>query len=59
MPNGGLPIDDFIIKNNTYKIIIKLNNTLINLLNNGIIPMNENNIYTCDIKDSNILFDNS
>jgi serine/threonine protein kinase len=59
MPNGGLPIDDFIIKNNTYKNIIKLNNTLINLLNNGIIPMNENNIYHCDMKDSNILVDNS
>jgi len=59
MPNGGLPVDDFIIKNNTYKIIVKLNNTLINLLNNGIIPMNENNIYHCDIKDSNILVDNS
>ena len=59
MPNGGLPIDDFILKNNSYKNIVKLNNTLINLLNNGIIPMNENNIYHCDIKDSNILVDNS
>lgn len=59
MPNGGLPVDDFIIKNNTYKNIVKLNNTLINLLNNGIIPMNKNNIYHCDIKDSNILVDDS
>jgi serine/threonine protein kinase len=59
MPNGGLPIDDFILKNNSFKNIVKLNNTLINLLNNGIIPMNENNIYHCDIKDSNILVDNS
>ena len=59
MPNGGLPIDDFLLKNNSYKILINLNNTLINLLNNGIIPMNQNNIYHCDIKDSNILIDNS
>jgi len=58
MPNGGLPVDDFILKNNSYKNIVKLNNALINLLNNGIIPMNENNIYHCDIKDSNILVDN-
>jgi hypothetical protein len=59
MPNGGLPVDDFLLKNNSYKNIVKLNNTLIKLLNNGIIPMNKNNIYHCDIKDSNILVDNT
>jgi hypothetical protein len=59
MPNGGLPVDDFLFKNNSYKNIVQLNNTLIKLLNNGIIPMNKNNIYHCDIKDSNILVDNS
>jgi len=59
MPNGGLAIDDFLLKNNSYKNIVDLNNTLINLLINGIIPMNKKNIYHCDIKDSNILVDNS
>ena len=59
MPNGGLPVDEFLLKNNSYKNIVKLNNTLIKLLNNGIIPMNKNNIYHCDIKDSNILIDNT
>jgi hypothetical protein len=59
MPNGGLPVDDFFIKHNSYKNIIKLNNILIKLLNNGIIPMNHHNIYHCDIKDSNILIDSS
>ena len=59
MPNGGLPIDDFLLKNNSYNNLINLNNNLINLLNNGIIPMNQNNIYHCDIKDSNILIDNT
>lgn len=59
MPNGGLPIDDFLLKHNSYKNIIKLNNTMIKLLNNGIIPMNKHNIYHCDIKDSNILIDSS
>ena len=59
MPNGGLPVDDFLLKHNSYKNIVKLNNTLIKLLNNGIIPMNKHNIYHCDIKDSNILIDSS
>jgi len=59
MPNGGLAIDDFLLKNNSYKNIVDLNNTLIKLLIYGIIPMNKKNIYHCDIKDSNILVDNS
>jgi hypothetical protein len=59
MPNGGLPVDEFLLKNNSYKNIVDLNNTLIKLLINGIIPMNKKNIYHCDIKDSNILVDNS
>jgi hypothetical protein len=59
MPNGGLPVDDFLLHHNSYKNIIKLNNTLLKLLNNGIMPMNAHNIYHCDIKDSNILIDSS
>ena len=58
MPNAGLPIDDFIYKNSSYEILIELNNSLINLLIKGIIPMNDKNIYHCDIKDSNILVTN-
>lgn len=57
MPNGGLPVDDFLLKHNSYKNIVKINNVMIKLLNNGIIPMNKHNIYHCDIKDSNILVD--
>ena len=57
MPNGGIPIDDFIYNNSSYENIIKLNNCLINLLKKGIIPMNNKNIYHSDIKDSNILVD--
>lgn len=59
MPNGGLPIDDFFLKYSSYKNVIKLNNILIKLLNNGIIPMNKHNIFHSDIKDSNILIDSS
>ena len=59
MPNGGVPVDDYFLKIKSYNNIINLNNSLIDLLNNGIIPMNKNNIYHSDIKDSNILVDNS
>ena len=59
MPNGGIDIEQFIkeyfaIKSN----IIKLNNSLIDLLVNGIIPMNKLNVYHCDIKDGNVLVQN-
>ena len=55
MPYGGLPVDDFVQNGVTYLDLIELNNALIKLLNNGILPMNEKNIYHSDIKDSNIL----
>lgn len=58
MPNGGIPIDDFVYNDSSYKNIIKLNNCLMNLLTKGIIPMNNKNIYHCDIKESNILVNN-
>ena len=59
MPNGGIPVDDFIYNNGSFSILQKLNKSLMKLLINGIIPMNKKNIYHCDIKDSNILVDNS
>lgn len=55
MPYGGLPVDEFIQNNVTYLNLIELNKTLIDLLNNGIIPMNKKYIFHSDIKDSNIL----
>jgi len=57
MPNGGIPVDDYIEKYGSFEKLIKINNLLIDLLTNGIIPMNERNIYHCDIKDSNVLID--
>jgi serine/threonine protein kinase len=59
MPNGGMPVDDFIYNNGSFNIFQKLNKSLMKLLMNGIIPMNKKHIYHCDIKDSNILVDNS
>jgi hypothetical protein len=55
MPHGGVPIDDFVENNITYEKLIILNNSLIQLLNKGILPMNQKHVYHCDIKDSNIL----
>jgi serine/threonine protein kinase len=53
MPFGGIPIDDY-VKNNL-KTFHQLNSKLIQLLKNGIIPLNKNHIYHNDIKDSNVL----
>ena len=39
----------------SYFDYIKLNNTLIDLLVNGIVPMNKLNVYHCDIKEANVL----
>tara|TARA_Y100000591_G_C21790741_1_gene676432 strand:- start:251 stop:1426 length:1176 start_codon:yes stop_codon:yes gene_type:complete len=56
MPDGGINLDKVI--NNNILSFNKLNNLLINLLNNAIIPMNNLNIYHFDIKSSNILYKN-
>jgi hypothetical protein len=55
MPNGGIPVDTYVYSQDSIGNLKKLNNSLINLLLYGIIPMNNKNIYHCDIKDSNTL----
>jgi len=55
MPHGGITVDDYIYSIKDYHELIQLNNLLINLLNHGIIPMNRENIYHTDVKDTNIL----
>jgi serine/threonine protein kinase len=59
MPNGGLPVDDYLYDNGSYEKLYKVHNKLVKLLKNGIIPMNNKNIYHSDIKDSNILIDDT
>lgn len=59
MPNGGLPIDDYIYKYGSFSKILTAHNKLVGLLKHGIIEMNKKNIYHCDIKDSNVLIDNT
>lgn len=55
MPYGGIDIDKLLTNNLSGSTIVALNNSLLQLLINGIIPMNKLSVYHCDIKDSNIL----
>jgi serine/threonine protein kinase len=57
LPNGGIPVDDYIYKNGDYGKLYKTHMALVNLLKKGIIPMNNKNIYHSDIKDSNVLIE--
>lgn len=59
IPNGGLPVDDYLYSDGSFQKIYNVHNALVKLLKNGIIPMNKHHIYHCDIKDSNILIDDS
>jgi serine/threonine protein kinase len=59
LPNGGLPVDDYLYKNGSYEKLYEVHTKLVKLLKNGIVPMNKLNIYHCDIKDSNVLVDDS
>ena len=55
MPNGGKDLDDFIKQCNSYEDYKKINNSLLDLLTNAIIPMNNLHIYHSDIKAGNLL----
>ena len=59
LPDGGMTIDDFIVKmlksNNKYQLFLKMNKALIDLLKNGISPVNKNKLNHFDLKGNNIL----
>lgn len=55
MPDGGVDVGDFLAKHHSEESLIQLNTSLIDLLNNGIVPMNQQHIYHCDIKETNML----
>ena len=56
MPDGGMDLQEY-MRTIDYKDLPSINNTLINLLVNGIIKMNKKKVLHADIKDSNILMD--
>jgi serine/threonine protein kinase len=55
MPNGGIPVDDFIYSQGSISKLQEFNTRMIELLLYGIIPMNEKFVFHSDIKDSNVL----
>lgn len=57
MPHGGFPVDDYIFSNGSFQKLFEINTSLMKLLIEGVIPMNDINIYHSDIKDSNVLID--
>ena len=59
-PFGGIELDEYMKENikNSSKLI-NLNNSMIQLLKNGIIPMNNLNLYHFDIKGANLLVDDT
>jgi serine/threonine protein kinase len=57
IPNGGLPVDDYLYDNGSFEKMYRVHKSLMKLFKKGIIPMNNRNIYHCDIKDSNVLVD--
>jgi serine/threonine protein kinase len=59
LPNGGLPVDDYLYSNGSYDKLYSVHIALVNLLKKGIMHMNEKHIYHSDIKDSNILIDDT
>ena len=59
MPDGGIDVDDYIDSFKDKSVLaglyMNLNTYLVNLLVNGIDPMNKSQLYHCDVKGSNIL----
>lgn len=59
LPNGGLPVDDYNYSNGDHYKLYRTHQSLVQLLKKGILPMNRRNIYHSDIKDSNVLIEDT
>jgi serine/threonine protein kinase len=57
IPNGGLPVDDYMYNNGSVEKMYQVHISLMKLLKKGILPMNKRNVYHCDIKDQNVVID--
>ena len=57
MPDGGIPVDDYLYENGSFRKFYLVHLKLVQLLKNGIVNMNKKNVYHSDIKDSNVLID--
>lgn len=57
MPYGGEDLGDYMESNRIPADLATMNDAMIGLLKNGILPMNELGVYHLDIKESNILID--
>ena len=61
MPFGGVDIGDYIdeevllSRRVDFKKLVSLNESLLDVFKHGIIPMNQEHIYHCDLKESNML----
>jgi len=55
IPDGGDAFDNFLYVHSGYHEILEINKALIDLFLNGIVPMNNLNVYHSDLKDSNLL----
>ena len=60
IPYGGIDLEAYIYSSNfKHHDFIKLNNNLIDLIQNAIIPINKINLIHMDLKDQNILIQNN
>lgn len=56
MPNGGVTLDTYYKNMDSVENLVYINSQLIELLYDGILPMNELSMYHADLKESNILY---
>ena len=60
MPYGGIDVGNYIdLEQLNFKKMHALNKSLSQLLINGIVPMNKEHIFHCDIKESNVLVEDT
>lgn len=55
MPYGGDTVKEYMNNMESNSMFVKLNNGLVELIKNAVIPMNKQHVYHSDIKDKNLL----